>query len=249
MGISIFGIVEGFDRVPFSHRFCISRKLQRAFRNGALGFLLTSLALAFCLLLSRPTIYEDAFVHPSRRVIEWCVSDQKVAKREVTHDQAAHQVWDTIRSAHEAEDDEAEISLHSVEVPDTLEAGATEPNVRNPEQHINRHRTQESLPAKNFPGDSLSSDRTAVGDMKVVTQQEAKKKPDAGDRETQEHLDVEVLAEAVPEIVHVPLEDVVSGMKLSGWEDDWVAHASYDNGKWGGLSEPKIDFVYLCKCV
>lgn len=62
-----------------------------------------------------------------------------------------------------------------------------------------------------------------------------------------DHLSLEEKADSLPEIVHIPFEDAVKDEVLHGWEDDWVAHASYDAKKWGKLAEPKIDFVYLCK--
>ncbi|KAL2437062.1 hypothetical protein ABEF94_016065 [Exophiala dermatitidis] len=60
-----------------------------------------------------------------------------------------------------------------------------------------------------------------------------------------DHLSLEEKADNLPEIVHIPFEDAVKDEVLQGWEDDWVAHASYDAKKWGRLAEPKIDFVYL----
>jgi hypothetical protein len=65
------------------------------------------------------------------------------------------------------------------------------------------------------------------------------------EKEPEDHLSLEEKGEALPEILHIPLEDAVSEQKLTGWEDDWVAHASFDVKKWGSLEEPKIDFVYL----
>lgn len=62
-----------------------------------------------------------------------------------------------------------------------------------------------------------------------------------------DHLSLEEKADSLPEVVHIPFEDAVKDEVLHGWEDDWVAHASYDSKKWGKLEEPKIDFVYLCK--
>jgi len=60
-----------------------------------------------------------------------------------------------------------------------------------------------------------------------------------------DHLSLEEKADSLPEVVHIPFEDAVKDEVLHGWEDDWVAHASYDSKKWGKLEEPKIDFVYL----
>jgi len=66
--------------------------------------------------------------------------------------------------------------------------------------------------------------------------------------ESEAHLSLEEKADSLPDLVHFPFEDVVKDDVLQGWEDSWVAHASYDVQTWGRLSEPKIDFVYLCKC-
>ncbi|KAL6242503.1 hypothetical protein RBB50_010643 [Rhinocladiella similis] len=60
-----------------------------------------------------------------------------------------------------------------------------------------------------------------------------------------DHLTLEEKADSLPEVVHIPFEDAVRDEVLQGWEDDWVAHGSYDPSKWGKLEEPKIDFVYL----
>lgn len=63
-----------------------------------------------------------------------------------------------------------------------------------------------------------------------------------------DHLSLEEKGYSLPEIVFIPFEDAVKDEVLHGWEDHWVAHGSYDAKKWGNLVEPKIDFVYLCKC-
>lgn len=54
-------------------------------------------------------------------------------------------------------------------------------------------------------------------------------------------------SEFLPDYVHIPFEDAVAGDSLVGWEDDWVAHGTYNVEKWGKMSEPKVDFIYLCK--
>jgi hypothetical protein len=63
--------------------------------------------------------------------------------------------------------------------------------------------------------------------------------------ESQAHLSLEEKADLLPDIVHIPFEDVVRNVTLHGWEDEWVANAVFDSKKWGKLDEPKIDFVYL----
>jgi hypothetical protein len=65
--------------------------------------------------------------------------------------------------------------------------------------------------------------------------------------EPPDHLSLEEKADSLPEIVHIPFEDAVKDEVLQGWEDSWVAHATYIAKTWGKLAEPKIDFVYLCK--
>lgn len=62
-----------------------------------------------------------------------------------------------------------------------------------------------------------------------------------------DHLTLEEKGDSLPEIIHIPFEDAIKDDVLQGWEDQWVAHASYDAKKWGKLDEIKIDFVYLCK--
>lgn len=53
-------------------------------------------------------------------------------------------------------------------------------------------------------------------------------------------------ADTLPDLVHIPFEDAVAGDKLKGWEDEWIADGVYDPKIWGNLTEPKIDFIYLC---
>jgi hypothetical protein len=65
------------------------------------------------------------------------------------------------------------------------------------------------------------------------------------EKEPEGHLSLEEKGEALPEILHISFEDAVADMELAGWEDEWIAHASFDVKKWGSLQEPKIDFVYL----
>jgi hypothetical protein len=65
------------------------------------------------------------------------------------------------------------------------------------------------------------------------------------ENESEDHLSLEQKGEALPEILHLPFEDAVADMKLVGWEDEWISHASYDVKTWGALEEPRIDFVYL----
>lgn len=64
--------------------------------------------------------------------------------------------------------------------------------------------------------------------------------------ESVEHLSLEEKGGALPDVVHRPLEESVLGMVLQGWEDEWVASATFNRRLWGTLEEPKIDFVYLC---
>lgn len=54
-------------------------------------------------------------------------------------------------------------------------------------------------------------------------------------------------AEALPDIIHIPFEDAVADVKLSGWEDLWFSEAQLDIQKYGLLNETKIDFIYTCK--
>lgn len=54
-------------------------------------------------------------------------------------------------------------------------------------------------------------------------------------------------ADLLPDFVHVPFEEAVKDEKLVGWEDEWISNARFNRKRFGRLSEPKIDFVYLCK--
>jgi hypothetical protein len=56
---------------------------------------------------------------------------------------------------------------------------------------------------------------------------------------------LEEKGEALPEILHISFGRIVADMKLTRWEDEWVAQASFDVKTWGSLEEPKIDFVSL----
>jgi hypothetical protein len=65
------------------------------------------------------------------------------------------------------------------------------------------------------------------------------------EKEPEEHLSFEEKGKSLPEILHIPFEDAVADMTLAGWEDEWVADASFNVKHWGQLEEPKIDFIYL----
>jgi hypothetical protein len=64
-------------------------------------------------------------------------------------------------------------------------------------------------------------------------------------RESVQHLSLEAEAELLPDFVYVPFEDAVKDEHLEGWEDSWISEGTYDASTFGGLPEPKIDFVYL----
>jgi hypothetical protein len=55
------------------------------------------------------------------------------------------------------------------------------------------------------------------------------------------------MVDNLPDLIHVPFEQAVADVRLTGWEDQWFSQATYDVSKWGKLEEPKIDFVYLCR--
>ena len=82
----------------------------------------------------------------------------------------------------------------------------------------------------------------------VISSSDQQMEKNVLETESQEHLSLEDKAALLPEIVHVTFEDAVRDILLEGWEDEWVADATFDTKKWGNLQEPKIDFVYLCKC-
>lgn len=52
----------------------------------------------------------------------------------------------------------------------------------------------------------------------------------------------------LPEVVRIPFEEAVRDVSLDGWEDEWLSSAHFDSNKYGSLDEPKLDFVYNCKC-
>ncbi|ETN45742.1 uncharacterized protein HMPREF1541_09575 [Cyphellophora europaea CBS 101466] len=64
-------------------------------------------------------------------------------------------------------------------------------------------------------------------------------------QESEQHLSLESRAESLPDFIYVPFEEAVRDEKLAGWEDEWIGHGILDTAKSGGLTEPKIDFVYL----
>lgn len=63
-----------------------------------------------------------------------------------------------------------------------------------------------------------------------------------------EYQNLKENAEALPDILHLPFQDTVADVVLKGWEDRWISEVTYDVKEWGKLEEPKIDFVYTCKC-
>ena len=79
----------------------------------------------------------------------------------------------------------------------------------------------------------------------IITSPDQSKERPILETESQAHLSLEEKADLLPEIVHIPFEEAVRDVTLDGWEDEWVASATFDNKKWGKLEEPKIDFVYL----
>jgi Stealth protein CR2, conserved region 2/Stealth protein CR1, conserved region 1 len=79
----------------------------------------------------------------------------------------------------------------------------------------------------------------------VISSPDQPQEPVIIEAEPQAHLSLEEKADLLPEIMHIPFEEVVRNVTLDGWEDEWVANAVFDSKKWGKLEEPKIDFVYL----
>ena len=114
-------------------------------------------------------------------------------------------------------------------------------------KHANLHQVQEHVEKKEDPLTPELQLDESIGDRHLGEAPASAFDNHGTERETKEHLDVEALAQVVPDVVHVPLEDAVRDVKLAGWEDEWMAHGVYDQARWGKLKEPKIDFVYLCK--
>ncbi|KAI0017544.1 hypothetical protein F4780DRAFT_754921 [Xylariomycetidae sp. FL0641] len=49
---------------------------------------------------------------------------------------------------------------------------------------------------------------------------------------------------ALPDVLKIPFGEAVADVALEGWEDEWFSAGHYDNDTYGGLEEPKMDFVY-----
>jgi hypothetical protein len=92
---------------------------------------------------------------------------------------------------------------------------------------------------------NIHQEETLLKDAQTPPETDSKADTNIVETEPEEHLSLEEKGKALPEILHIPFEDAVAGMKLAGWEDEWVAHASFDVKKFGYLEEPKIDFVCL----
>jgi len=65
--------------------------------------------------------------------------------------------------------------------------------------------------------------------------------------EYSEFVALNSMADALPDVIHIPFEDATADVTLTGWEDEWFSKVEYDVEQWGSLSEPKIDFIYSCK--
>lgn len=62
-----------------------------------------------------------------------------------------------------------------------------------------------------------------------------------------EYLALDLMADTLPDIIHVPFEESTSDVTLQGWEDQWFSDGVFDSDRWGKLQEPKIDFIYTCQ--
>ena len=70
----------------------------------------------------------------------------------------------------------------------------------------------------------------------------------AGEEPSDRSATVEEQIKQLPDVVRIPFEQAVSDVALEGWEDEWFSSATFDRERYGDLHEPKIDFVYNCKC-
>lgn len=61
-------------------------------------------------------------------------------------------------------------------------------------------------------------------------------------------LSVEDHVKGLPDVVRIPFEEAVKDVILHGWEDEWLSSANFNSQKFDSLQEPKLDFVYNCKC-
>ena len=67
--------------------------------------------------------------------------------------------------------------------------------------------------------------------------------------EYSEFVALNSMPDSFPDVIYIPFEAATADMTLTGWEDEWFSNAKFNVGKWGSLSEPKIDFVYTCKSI
>ena len=231
--------------------FCVSRRLQRTIRRAGALLLLIIILFVLYALFSRTAADTTVSSHQPPNYLDSHRSSEKAVKRDLGHIQSASSDGDLtgLHAERDNEEEETRNSGPSEKAANAVEVEVEDMNVNNHVRHFNRQLTQESLTADEDTGDLLMGGDRPGDKGKGVPAPRPKHRTEHKDHETKEHLDMGALAEAIPELVHVPLKDAISGTQLSGWEDDWVAHASYDQGRWGKLPEPKIDFVYLCECI
>ena len=67
--------------------------------------------------------------------------------------------------------------------------------------------------------------------------------------EYSEFVALNSMVDTLPDVIYIPFEAATTDVTLTGWEDEWFSKAEYNVEQWGNLSEPKIDFVYLCKSI
>jgi hypothetical protein len=117
-------------------------------------------------------------------------------------------------------------SIHSINAKNELRQNLTH-------EYLNLHLSCGSSRWRSHP--------QQVNEGKILVETPGKK---TGDRPRA----IENLIKQLPEVIRIPFEDAVDDVKLEGWEDDWFSSVTYDYEKYGSFAEPRIDFVYNCKC-
>lgn len=170
-------------------------------------------------------------------------------KEDSLHDDHPEDQYDEMMAAHESyERDEHILEQKATDKKDALaEEDTSTDKAKETEEEHNPDNILDT-PGEVFLGETVKAPQGQKnGKEGVIASPRMNPKPDTKpiEKEPEGQLSLEGKGDTLPEVIHIPLEDAVAETKLAGWEDEWVAHASFDVKKWGFLEEPKIDFVYL----
>jgi len=108
------------------------------------------------------------------------------------------------------------------------------------EKPLSRPQSHQSLRFSEENRLEYSGEKTEISDMSALR---------TSFPEYSEFAALNSMAATLPDVIFVPFEDATAEMTLTGWEDEWLSKAEYNVNQWGGLLEPKIDFIYSCKLV